>query len=405
MEIETPYFLINKSILEDNIKSFKKALTQYWPNSVFSYSVKTNSLPWVLEFMNSHNIKAEVVSDEEFELSKICGFLEKDIVYNGPIKGTEQLHEALLGNSIINIDSEKELEYILKNSGLVSNNIGIRINVPTTIFQKEDIGYEEDGFRFGFSEETGRLEKVIIQLREAGIDNFGLHFHVNSVSRSLMVYRQISKFAKLIILKYNLNPIYIDIGGGFFGGLPSKPSASDYIEVIKEELEDTVDINETKLIIEPGSAIIGSCVELHSSILDIKEIKNVEIITTDASRLHIDPLWKKSSYFYRIEKNYKNDATDIVETSSKDKLICGYTCMDHDRIMKIDGEQQLAVGDKIIYEKVGAYTMTLGGPFIKYYPKVIVNEKSNYIVVRDEMSVKDYLRTQKSQVYEEYRRK
>ncbi|MDE8082654.1 diaminopimelate decarboxylase [Erysipelothrix rhusiopathiae] len=394
MKIQTPYFLIDKKELEKNINTFSNALQKHWPNSIFSYSVKTNSLPWVLEYMKSKQIKAEVVSDEEYQLSKLCGFSDDEIVYNGPIKGISQLEQALNGKAIINIDSEKELAFILGNSDLVSDNIGLRINVPTRIFRNEDIGYEEDGFRFGFSDETGRLEHVINDLRLAGITQFGLHFHVNSVSRSNDVYASISKYAKEIINKYQLEPSYIDIGGGFFGGLPTKPSADSYIATIRSELEDVVDINKTVLIIEPGSAIIGSCVELYSSVLDVKETNSVEIVTTDASRLHIDPLWKKQNYFYRIEKK-GNEALN----SGKGKLICGYTCMDHDRIMKLDSGVSIAEGDQIIFEKVGAYSITLGGPFIRYYPKVLVKEENDFIIVRDEMNVSDYYTLHRSEKY------
>lgn len=90
MNIQTPYFLIDKEELEKNVNTFSNALQKYWPNSIFSYSVKTNSLPWVLEFMHSKKIRAEVVSDEEYQLSKLCGFSDDQIVYNGPIKGNDQ---------------------------------------------------------------------------------------------------------------------------------------------------------------------------------------------------------------------------------------------------------------------------------------------------------------------------
>ncbi|NBA01812.1 diaminopimelate decarboxylase [Erysipelothrix rhusiopathiae] len=394
MNIQTPYFLIDQEALDKNVHTFSNALQNHWPNSIFSYSVKTNSLPWVLEFMKSRKIRAEVVSDEEYQLSKLCGFSDEEIVYNGPIKGNEQLAQALKGKAIINIDSEKELSFILENSDLVSDNVGVRVNVPTSIFRKEDIGYEEDGFRFGFSDETGRLEYVFNALRLAGITKFGLHFHVNSVSRSNDVYASISKYAKEIIQKYHLEPSYIDIGGGFFGGLPTKPSADSYIATIKTELETVVDINKTVLIIEPGSAIIGSCVELYSTVLDVKETNNVEVVTTDASRLHIDPLWKKQNYFYRVEKKSHQDLN-----TGKDKLICGYTCMDHDRIMKLENDVLIAVGDQIVFEKVGAYSITLGGPFIKYYPKVVVKDGSDFLIVRDEMNVSDYYNLHRSKTY------
>lgn len=79
----------------------------------------------------------------------------------------------------------------------------------------------------------------------------GLHLHCNSVTRSLNVYRAIARYAANLIKKYDLELSFIDIGGGFFGGVEGKPTPKQYISCIKEELETVVDVNETKLIVEP----------------------------------------------------------------------------------------------------------------------------------------------------------
>ena len=64
--------------------------------------------------------------------------------------------------------------------------------------------------------------------------------------------------------------------------------------------------------------------------------------------------------------------------------------MDHDRIMVLENEKELQVGDEIIYHRVGAYSMTFGGMFIRYYPEVYVKEGQGIEKVRKRISVKDY---------------
>lgn len=88
--METPYFLIDFNKLEKNICDFKKALNKLWPNNILSYSIKTNSLPWLLEYLSEQNIYAEVVSDTEYKLSELAGFATKNIIFNGPIKGSNE---------------------------------------------------------------------------------------------------------------------------------------------------------------------------------------------------------------------------------------------------------------------------------------------------------------------------
>ncbi|WP_222439261.1 pyridoxal-dependent decarboxylase [Sporosarcina sp. BP05] len=383
--METPFFLINKEELEDNILSFESALKKIWPNSRIAYSVKTNSLPWLLKHLKTQNVIAEVVSDEEYELALLCGYKEEEIVFNGPIKGKAAFLDSINKNSIVNIDSQHELEVFKSNIKESKGNIGVRVNIDTSIFESNDIGYIEDGFRFGFSDENDELSNAIEIIRFGDMNNrIGLHFHCNSVTRSLSVYRKLAEYAKFIIEKYNISPSFIDIGGGFFGGVEGKPTGTDYITAIHEVLKNTVNIETTMLIVEPGSAIIGSAVEFHTSVIDTKDNDRTRIVTTDGSRINIDPLWSKKNYTYRIEKNTE------ARIKLEKQVICGYTCMDHDRIMSLLDENILSIGDRLIYEKVGAYTMTFGGPFIRYFPDVYVQNKNSLDLVRKRMKVRDY---------------
>ena len=124
--------------------------------------------------------------------------------------------------------------------------------------------------------------------------------------------------------------------------------------------------------------------DLHTRVLDAKDTDYAHIVTTDGSRVHIDPLWGKSRYMYSIKQREK--------TSEKEKqVICGYTCMDHDRLMVIENQPELQVGDEIIYHRVGAYSMTFGGMFIRYYPNVFVEKENGIERVRTAISTEEYV--------------
>lgn len=383
--MQTPYFLINIEELNNNLLNFHSALEKIWPNSIIAYSVKTNSLPWLLKYLKKQDVLAEVVSDEEYELSLLCGYTEEEIVFNGPIKAERRFLSSIEKGSVVNIDSKNELDIFKRNILESNSNIGIRVNVNTSIFDTGEISYKEEGFRFGFSEENNELVNAIDTIRFNDKDNrIGLHFHCNSVTRSLSVYRKIAEYAKYIIRKYEIAPSFIDIGGGFYGGVEGKPTASEYIGTIHEVLKDVVNIETTRLIVEPGSAIIASAVDFYTSVRDVKETNKVRIVTTDGSRINIDPLWKKKTYSNRIEMN------SLHKNVIKKQIICGYTCMSHDRIMTLMNEKELSIGDRIIYEKAGSYSMTFGGPFIKYFPEVYVKGDNEIKLVRKRMNVKDY---------------
>ena len=381
MTIKTPYFLINKKELDKNINDFQHALKSIWPNSQLSYSVKTNSLPWLLEYLHSKNVYAEVVSDEEYRLALKCGFNDEQIIYNGPIKGHDLFIRALEKGAIVNIDSKNDLKLINEIDKPLESNVGIRVNPNPKIFDKNDIEYVEDGFRFGFSDDNEELEQAI-KIVQTKSDSVGLHLHCNSITRSKEVYIAMAKYALNIIKKYKLKISYIAMGGGFFGGVPGKTTQIEYINAIKKIFASVVDVRKTKLYVEPGSAIIGSVVGLVTSVIDVKNTANARIVTTDGSRIHIDPLWIKKRYMYSLETQK--------ETEINKQIICGYTCMDHDRLMVIKNEKELSIGDKLIYHRVGAYTMTFGGMFICYYPDVYVSDSERVECVRKKVTVDDY---------------
>lgn len=382
--LQTPFFLIRERLLRANIEGFRSALDRLWPNSIIAYSVKTNALPWILSWMNRHGVYAEVVSDEEFRLAELSGFPANRIVFNGPLKSDGCLKKAFENRAVVNVDSAHELAFLSREHPQLSGTIGIRVNVNTDIFNPRDVEYQEDGFRFGFSEENGELQKAINRVRDLyGDIPIGLHLHVNSITRAAEVYRLIAEYGAAIIRKYSLRPAFFDIGGGFFGGVPGKTTPEEYISTIKAELEKVVDPSFTKLIIEPGSAAVGSAIEYHTAVVDVKDTAKARMVTTDGSRIHIDPLWLKKSYLY---------STDSMKSRYPRQIICGYTCMDRDRLMVLENEAELSVGDRITCFRTGNYTVTFGGPFIKPFPPVYVEDDDGIRMVRRQMGMDEYYR-------------
>lgn len=383
--METPFFLIHESLVDKNIDSFAKGMSQAWENTRLAYSVKTNALPWVLKKMRSRGVMAEVVSDEEYELALACGFEDTQIVFNGPIKGHRMLERALTKGAFVNLDSARDIE-LAKEHATKNSRLGIRINVPVSSFEESDVGYCEEGFRFGFSDNQGDVQRVLHELRSVTDGAaLGLHLHCNSITRSLGVYKSIARYAATIIRKHEIEVSFIDIGGGFYGGIEGKPSPYEYARAIREELKGVIDPAAVTLLVEPGSGLIGSTTDLCTSVLDVKDTDRARIVTTDGSRVHVDPLWKKEAYTFSVD----SDSNNTIPV----QVICGYTCMDHDRLMVLNDSTELRVGDSIVYHRVGAYSMTLGGMFIRYYPEVYVKEKTGELkIVRSRISTDEYIR-------------
>lgn len=368
--MKTPYFLIRRPLLDENVAAFRAAFSAAWPNARLAYSVKTNALPWLLTYLRGAGAMAEVVSDEEYDLALLCGYTDREIVFNGPVKGEEHTVRALSRGAVVNLDARHDLCRLARcaapgvGEGMC---VGLRVNVPPECFSPDDIGYTEDGFRFGFSDENGDFAAALSAVRAAAPRaRIGLHLHCNSRTRSVAVYRAIARHAAMLLRKYQIEPAFLDMGGGYFGGVPGKPAAIDYITAIREELAGAADPEKTTLIVEPGSAVIGSAVDLCTSVVDVKDTAHARIVTTDGSRVHIDPLWARTRYLTELHTAREN--------THPRQIICGYTCMDHDRLTVLENEKELSVGDRIVYHRVGAYSMTFGGMFIRPHPAVYAED-------------------------------
>ncbi|MDM1514302.1 type III PLP-dependent enzyme domain-containing protein [Myroides odoratimimus] len=383
--IETPAYIVNADILNESILGFKDALDKYFKSSILGYSLKTNSLPYILKQIKSHGGYAEVVSHDEYELARLCGFLPSEIIYNGPLKSKSSFLEAIEGDGIVNIECFREIEWLEELNRNRFYKIGIRVNIDLGLIAPNDAKDNEDYSRFGFSIESGEFEsavKKIEQLSNVQIDC--LHVHRTTLSRSVEVFEEISNYVALIINDFKLDSINkIDIGGGYYGIMDNKPTFLDYCGAIFNGLNESLDVEKLTIIVEPGNALVASCIDFVTSVIDVKKIRDFYICTTDGSRNDIDPFYKKKSYFNNI---YRQEEKEIVEK----QIVTGGTCLEYDKIFEVSNESLLSVTDKIIYKSVGAYTMTLSPLFIRYFPAIYLLSRGEYSVIRESWKAKDF---------------
>jgi len=187
--------------------------------------------------------------------------------------------------------------------------------------------------------------------------------------------------------EYELQLEYVDIGGGYFGGLSNKPQYADYLKAVSEILKQEFDPQHTTLIVEPGTSLICPPIEYVTSVTDVKNTNRNHFVITDGSRIHVDPLMGKKSYFYHIE--YEDSEEKRIQ--QKKQVISGFTCMENDRLFELTDGPELQTGDRIVYEKVGAYTLCLAPLFIGYYPPVYLEERGKVSCIRHKWGVKEYV--------------
>jgi len=383
----TPCFIFDEVEFVRGISAFGNALATKFARVCLGYSVKTNSLPYSLIQVRRLDCKAEVVSHDEYQFARLCGFSPEKIIYNGPMKSKATFLEAICGGAIVNIDTKRELEWLLELRGERTCNIGLRLNINISHISPEDADGQDDNSRFGFSDESSEFADALgfiasrPKLRLAG-----LHIHRTAHSRSPRFYERSVAYAASVIKKYNLQLDYLDVGGGYFGIFSNKPTFEDYAEAFYRPLK-TAGLENLKIIVEPGNALTASSFKFLSEVIDVKQVDaKTRFVTTDGSRNDVDPFFKKTDYLKEILYSSENRTIEPLQ------IISGCTCLEYDRLFTLVDKPRLEVGDRILYNNVGAYTMTLSPQFIRLWPRVYaINGNGEYKLVRRESRADDIM--------------
>lgn len=373
-DIQTPCFVYDIDEYRKNLLDFQSALRRVWgPCSNVAYSVKTNPLSCLLDEVRSCACLAEVVSDDEYCFALDRGFAPDEIIFNGPIKGRACFEFALERGSIVNIDSQREITWLEELAGMYPSRVlrvGVRVNIALEAYcPGETTGGGRKG-RFGFSYEDGALGRVLKRLsRFDNIQIAGLHMHVTTLTRSQRVYRTLASYAARAVSEYGLEGCldYIDIGGGFYGGGPRNLGAYDaYTDTIAGELSASCDASRTALYVEPGGAVVCTPGYYYGRVADVKDIRGERFVVSELSRLNIDHEMKKTSHPLRVQP-----ASGVRAPLMDRQVLCGFTCMESDRLCVLEDFEELNPGDLLEIRFAGAYSQSFTPGFFICNPPAV----------------------------------
>lgn len=384
--LQTPCFVFEEDVFAENVNRWNEAFKKFLSTLVVGYSVKTNPLPYALKLALGMGCFAEVVSHDEYELVRLLGYPMDRIIYNGPMKSKKTFIEAVQGGAVVNIETHRELGWLDELPKDKLFKVGIRINVNIKDISPEDAKGGNSFSRFGFNEKTGELEHAFKVIESLGnVKLAGVHLHRSSKSRSINFYKQLTQYACDIIRKYRLTPEYIDMGGGFFGFFKDAPTFNDYAEVIASTLISNGLSTKTRMIFEPGNALLANAFYYVTEVIDAKLLPECSIITTNGSRNHIDPFFAKNSYMSEV-LHQTEDASTVTR-----QIITGASCLEQDKLYELCDAPVIQIGDRIRYNNVGAYTLCLSPLFINYFPIVYALKDGLYSVIRDRWTAKEFV--------------
>lgn len=357
------FYILESEQFTKNYQELIGAFRAYYPETYIAYSYKTNYTPKLCKIVNQLGGYAEIVSDMELEIARRVGVKPEHIIFNGPYKNEQEVFKLLLEGGCVNIDSLPELKRI---SDLAQANpkktihVGVRCNF--------DI---QDGVlsRFGMDTLSDEFEEAVRLINAVpNIHMKELHCHF-AVRRLETWPTRVQGMIDLMKKYPSLQPDHVDLGGGIFGKMDDMlkaqfdsyiPTYADYAKNVAKLFAEAVEgwEKKPKLLIEPGSALVGDCMRFAAKVTGIKNIRGKHIATVLGSIYNINPTLNK-----------KNPPLEIIHRNAAESRVYvdldfgGFTCIESDYLYRhFNGA--LAVGDYAVFSNVGSYSVVLKPPFI-----------------------------------------
>jgi diaminopimelate decarboxylase len=391
----SPFYIFDEAAFAKNYDDITSAFSRRYGKFILAYSYKTNYIPYLCGIIKSKGGFAEVVSRMEYDLALKIGQDPKKIIFNGPVKNDEDVEFALNNQSIVNLDSWPEVDYVRRYAADNPSRpvrAGIRINIDLT--DESGVSHLQEGIRvgrFGFSPDD--LPEVVSQLSKDGRTIINcLHGHSSTRDRTVWCYQKIAKTLCDIGLQYAPETVeYIDIGGGIYGYIPPQmkrvqtPGFDDYAKGIGDVLKDNPWFKRRRpyLVLEPGVAMTANALSYITKVVSVKTIGGQVFVTVDGSAFHTKPT------FHKI--NNPNSVISKAVTGGQRGVynVVGATCMEKDYLLT-DVEGILPKRDDYIkIDSVGAYTIVLSPTFIHAAPPIVVRQNGQYKQIRRRQNLMD----------------
>jgi diaminopimelate decarboxylase len=376
----SPLYVFHKDDFIENYNKLLNAIRNIYPKYNIAYSYKTNYTPGICKTVKELGGLAEVVSEMEYELAKLIGYKNDEIIYNGPVKG-ESLYEHLENGGVINIDNLDELSRIIV---FANNNLDKEYKVAFRV--NLDVG---QGFisRFGVDTTNGDLDKAIkIVLNQKNLKLVGLHCHIGR-SRGIDAWKKrVNLMIDLVDTYFNETPKFINLGSGMNSIMEPElaaqfseevPTYEEYADVIAGAMNSkygNLPYEEQPLLLtEPGTTVISGYITFLAKVVSIKNIKGKNFAILDGSDGNIGDICRLKKLPVSV---YSNGEV------YKDVDFVGYTCLEHD-VMYKGYSGKLSIGDIVEFRNVGSYSNVFKPPFILPNGAMIeLNEKGQYKLLK-----------------------
>lgn len=353
LDYPTPFFYTSKNILDTNYKTF----AHLFRNSEVYYAIKANSDSKILAHLDRLGSGFEAASYYEIEQLLDVGVDPHKIIYGTSVKSISHIKQAAAaGVTRFAADSREEVDKIADYAPGSRVFIRARVNDADSVFAFSE--------RFGAPIEV--VKGLVMHAKHRGLKTYGISFHVGSQATHAERWADAIRALTPTIERLDVEGIrleMIDIGGGFpviYSNHKELPHLREIAQLTHEALHKLP--YELKIVLEPGRGMIATSTVMVSEVIS-RTIRNGKVwlvldggiynglyeamIHQGSTQYDVHPavdVEGEVEYLSSVLTGPTGDSLDII---ARDVLLPAF----------------INIGDKLIFENAGAYTVTMASPF------------------------------------------
>ncbi|MDD5224521.1 MAG: alanine racemase [bacterium] len=386
---ETPFLIINEGKILENLDTLR---SRFSPETGFFYSVKTNYELPVLKTLAAAGIGAEVSSGFELSLAREAGFPPGKTVMDGPAWQEEELEEAVRAKILMfNLDSPAMAARLDGVSTRLHSISPVTVRIQTATFPRSGF-LPRFARKFGVSPRA--LRDLLVPLaRMKGLKLAGLSTHTGTaLSRPGPLLKAIDTLARLAgELRSRDFPInFLNLGGGLpapgvrslspwdllriqlgFSPAPlppGEPDLSDFCRVVAARISRDLHPQKLQVAFEPGRSLVSNAGFLVTRVISVKD--NWIFLDGGVNLLPESPFFLQRRFSLAArpgEKSVRRFNLSGPSLNTADVIGLGIPL------------PRPEIGDLVVAENAGAYSISRANQFTRLRPPVYFRMKNGTI--------------------------
>ena len=367
-EYGSPTFVFDLDVLSDRMKEIKEIVGQ---KISLCYSIKAN--PFLIDAMTQLTEKLEVCSPGELNICIARGVDMKSIIFSGVNKTAVDVKKAV--ECDLGIYTAESMQHLnLLNAEALSQGKVVPVLLRLT-----------SGNQFGMDEAV--LTQVVKDRRlYKGVEIKGVHFFSGTRKKKTAENEKEIDYVLSFMDKIEAEEGFCFEKLEYGPGLPfpyfANEDFSDTLRPLKEALPSLQKAaDKYELTIEMGRFYASSCGYYLTSIVDVKTNKDINYCIIDGGINHVNYYGQTLAMKLPVISHYPEKSGEM-----KEWAICGSLCTAADLLVRKYPFTDLAIGDLLVFENIGAYSITEGIYLFlsRQMPRVILYSKdTGAVMVRD----------------------